>query len=205
MMPKGIENIKRVLEKCSIKINDVDTLLKSGEVITINKNKDIENELEKTFFKVREIFPSHLHNPILYLLGELSDNINQHSNYSEGFIFLHYDKDNKKIHIMIFDDGITIPRAFEKNGIKFIEDITAINMAIKGKSTKKEEGRGYGLSSTLKLVEVGLNGEITIISRNGSYKSNRKDLKLSEKLNGTFVYINFNDKEESLNIYDYLK
>ena len=137
-------------------------------------------------------------------LGELVDNINQHSDFSDGFIFINYDKNTKETVIIVFDDGVTIPKNFEVNSIPFVNASGAIVMAMEGTSTKKEEGRGFGLSSTKKLIEQGFKGNIVIASENGIYKTDIPKSKLSRPIKGTFVCINFTDKGEGLNIYRYL-
>ena len=160
--------------------------------------------MEKIYSFVKEAFPSHLQNPILYILGELSDNINQHSQYTKGFIFLNYDKNSKEAWLMIYDNGISIPGGFKKNQIFFSDDSQAIEMAMKGRSTKKEEGRGFGLSTSRKLVEKGFNGNFAVFSGEGIYKDKKLSTKMPERINGTFVYISLIDKGEGLNIYEYL-
>lgn len=203
-MTRGLEGIEELLNKLiPKKICDANSLMNSGFLFTISKNKDIEKEIENIFFKVRSLFPSYLPNLVLYLLGELIDNINQHSQYSKGFILLDYNKSSRKTHIIIFDNGISIPKTFQNNKIQFEDDTQAIKMAIKGKSTKKEEGRGYGLSSSANIIEKGLKGKISIISRKGIYSSDVGALRELGEIEGTFIYISF-DKGEDLNIYKYL-
>ncbi len=76
-------------------------------------------------------------------------------------------------------------------------------MALEGKSTKKEEGRGYGLSSSRRLVEDGLEGDFVVASRRGCY-NNGLFSEISNVIEGTFIYISFYDKGEDLNIYKYI-
>ena len=198
-----MNNIKDLLKKCSLKISDLG-FLEAGTKFKITRKKSVEKEMEKIYSFVKEAFPSHLQNPILYILGELSDNINQHSQYTKGFIFLNYDKNSKEAWLMIYDNGISIPGGFKKNQIFFSDDSQAIEMAMKGRSTKKEEGRGFGLSTSRKLVEKGFNGNFAVFSGEGIYKDKKLSTKMPERINGTFVYISLIDKGEGLNIYEYL-
>lgn len=164
----------------------------------------IEKEIEKIFEEVKIKFPENLHNAVFYLLGESVDNIDQHSNFSHVSIIAHYNKNKKEINIGIFDDGITIPGAFEARSISIKDDSDAIKQALEGKSTKKEEGRGTGLRSSKKLVEEGLNGHFFTISRKGLVHKNTIKI-LDKKLNGTLIYIRFKDPQQSLNIYKYIE
>ncbi len=77
-------------------------------------------------------------------------------------------------------------------------------MALKGKSTKKEKGRGFGLSTSKKLTEEGYKGNFVVISRKGFYGNYEMDSEKQKEIDGTLVYINILDKGESLNIYEYL-
>jgi len=162
-------------------MNNIITILKEEASIDLPKSvkiyqfskikKDsiniIEREMEKIFREIKIKFPESLHNAIFYLLGELADNIDQHSNFSHVSIIAHYNKNKKEINICIFDDGITIPGAFEARSIFIKNDSDALKQALEGKSTKKEEGRGTGLRTSKKLVEEGLRGDFFTISRKG--------------------------------------
>src|SRR3972149_10057006 len=70
--------------------------------------------------------------------------------------------------ISIVDNGISIPQSFQNAGYRF-EDWEAIYNAAMGISTKKDQqGRGWGLKNSLKLLTDGLTGECLIVSRNGA-------------------------------------
>ena len=169
-----------------------------------NSSNIIQREMEKIFQEAKNEFPKNLHNVLFYILGELADNIDQHSNFSYVSIIADYDKNKKEINIGVFDDGITIPGAFEAKSIFIKDDSDAIKQALEGKSTKKEEGRGTGLRSSKKLVEEGLNGDFFVISRKGFVHKNRIKT-MSEKLEGTLIYIRFKDPQQDLNIYQYIE
>lgn len=89
-------------------------LLKDTQAYHFRKTKKdspniIEKEMEKIFEEIKIKFPPRLNNAIFYLLGELADNIDQHSNFSFVSIIAHYDENKEEINIGVFDDGITIP------------------------------------------------------------------------------------------------
>ncbi|MCX6747177.1 MAG: ATP-binding protein [Candidatus Pacearchaeota archaeon] len=170
----------------------------------INENvlkisKHIENNIDKNFgFSIN------------YLLAELSDNIEQHSQFTQASIMTQYYPDKKYIDIGIFDNGVTIPGLFEKKDIKFTDDCDAIKKAMEGISTKEESGRGFGLKTSKKLVLEGLNGEINILSRKGAIILNPKNKEESQKLmkkelKGTLIYLRFGIPKKGLNIIKYLE
>lgn len=148
-------------------------------------------------------------NAFKYLISELVDNIYQHSNFTNALIMAQkYEKKNF-VEISFFDDGISIPGSFEKQGMKF-EDQEAIAEAVNGLSTKSQE-RGHGLNSNVKIFTQGLNGEILIVSRNGALyvsKKLQKLYKLQEvnKLKGTLISIRIPSPAPKLEIFgcDYL-
>lgn len=79
------------------------------------------------------------------------------------------------VEISILDNGISIPGCFEKHGIHFSDDHIAITSAINGSSTKDDE-RGFGLGSSVKLYVNGVGGELLLVSRNGAiYKDRYKE------------------------------
>nr|AQS33628.1 hypothetical protein [uncultured archaeon]AQS34283.1 hypothetical protein [uncultured archaeon]AQS34748.1 hypothetical protein [uncultured archaeon] len=203
-----LEKIKRIFYVPFIEINGLNDLLELGQNLFFH-NKDNEMEqIGKVFNLVKRNFPSDLHNILLYLLGELFDNISQHSNYSNCLFILSYNNELGIGRIAIMDDGISIPKAFEKKGINFKDDDEAIEMALRGISTKIESGRGFGLSSTKKLVEKALKGMFVIISRKGIYSSGKKSSRQLNLFNGTAIYLEFRDSGKSgknLNIYKYLE
>ncbi|VUT27723.1 MAG: hypothetical protein SYNGOMJ08_00273 [Candidatus Syntrophoarchaeum sp. GoM_oil] len=94
-----------------------------------------------------------------YFVGELVDNIYQHSNFSTAYIMAQEYSQKRFIDVGIIDNGVSIPGAFEKAGFNVDDDAKALAEAVKGLSTKKDEGeRGYGLRSNIKLLTEGLNG-----------------------------------------------
>ena len=162
-------------------------------------SKHIGNKVDKNFgFSVN------------YLLAELSDNIEQHSQFTQASIMTQYYSDKKYIDVGIFDNGITIPTVFEKKGVQFSDDCDAIKKALEGVSTKEEQGRGFGLRTSKKLVLEGLDGEMYVLSREGAIILNSKDKEKSQELmkkalKGTLVYMRFSAPKKSLNIIKYVE
>lgn len=109
--------------------------------------------------------------PLSYMIGELIDNINEHALSEYGYMFSQYLQSEKCINICIADAGITIFGSYLHNG-KFIDEIgqseaKALKMANTGYSTKnrpESESRGFGISTTKKILVEGLQGAFFMLS-----------------------------------------
>ena len=90
------------------------------------------------------------------------------------------------------------------------EDGQAIYMAMNGKSTKEVEGgRGFGLSTSQKLVLQGLKGSFYLFSRKGIVEIDHKTPQhkiykyQNEILPGTLIYIRFNTPSKKIQMEKY--
>lgn len=114
-----------------------------------------------------------------YIIPELFDNIQQHSQATAVEIF--HKKDDKYLAFLVVDNGVTIPKSLK----------AGISEAIKGKSSKKDQGRGFGLPSILSLTS-NLDGQLIIISGNDIFTYNEnKDCLDHDNFQGTIVGVNF--------------
>ena len=113
------------------------------------------HQREKMFEPLYSYENGHVggHNAFSYFIGELVDNVYQHSRFSNAYIMAQ--KYQRFTEIGIIDDGISIPGAFANAGLKF-SDAEALSEAINGLSTKLDEERGTGLRSSLKLLTDGV-------------------------------------------------
>ncbi|WP_337860401.1 ATP-binding protein [Ferroplasma sp.] len=164
--------------------------------------KEIFNIIEKNLK-----LPSNAKNLTGYMIGELFDNIEQHSGSSNNYLILQY-YDKLGLEISIYDDGIGIPGDFKIHGIRKKDDSECLEEAISGISTKGEE-RGYGLNTINNIISSNKGVEFIIISGQGIYHylNNSKSIYNVEekyKFNGTLISIIFKDTEVLQNI-DYLK
>lgn len=169
----------------------------------------IESEMEDVMQCVKLNLPENMHQAIRYLLSELSDNIDQHSKFTQGSIMVQYYPSKGHMDIGVFDNGLSIPKVYELSGIKIENDCDALEKAVRGVSTKIHEGgRGYGLSSSKEIVLEGLNGNFNIISRRAMLSLNKSGKTEISNLNlpfyGTLVYMRFEVPKKGLNIYSYL-
>jgi anti-sigma regulatory factor (Ser/Thr protein kinase) len=80
-------------------------------------------------------------------IGELLDNIEDHSQCDHGFATVQYYSTKQRLDLCIVDDGITIPGNFEQHGIDIQSDSQAVRRALtEGLSTKKErDAQGVAL------------------------------------------------------------
>jgi len=105
---------------------------------------------------------------IMYLLDEAVNNIVDHSKEQRGFIFAQFFPSKNFIDICVADTGITILGTYQEKGENYITtDKLAINNAANGKSTKERpenEGRGYGISTSKKMLVNGLKGKYLLFS-----------------------------------------
>ena len=118
--------------------------------------------------------------PLSYLLGELIDNMNEHSQGKHGYIFSQYLKKEKCIHLVLADDGITIFGSYVRTK-KYLDEIEesevkALTMANEGRSTKNRpeaENRGYGISSSKRMLVEGLHGAFFMLSGNAFHRHDK--------------------------------
>lgn len=208
-------DVREHLKKVGFPLGDKE---EGGSYVPIShfkKRKGDKNQVNREFNylmnKIEGKIPSKFGESINYILGELSDNIDTHSEFSCASIMAQYFPTKKKVDVVVFDNGITIPGLFERHNIPFKNDSDAINKAICGEvTTKKDEFmRGYGLKSCKRLSTEGTKGELYIISRGGIMilKSNKDPLlyNLDKKmLNGTLLYFRLEIPKKKLNIHDFL-
>lgn len=147
------------------------------------------------------------------IISEIANNVYDHSRMEnenvQSYIFSNYFLNN--LELCIIDDGLSIPRLFEKSGVIFNNDCHAIEKAIGVFSTISDDPfeRGNGLWTIIRLIAEGNNGNLLIISRHGCLHicgENYKYYLLDEKhkFNGTLVAASLN-KYEIQNIYDLIE
>ena len=94
------------------------------------------------------------------------------------------------VDMSFFDNGITIPKNLQKHDHEFSPP-APITEAVKGLSMKGVD-RGFGLSSSVKIFNEGLNGEILIVSGYGAVYFKEQtptgfNLVEGHQLNGTLI------------------
>jgi len=175
-----------------------------------NNKEDINKRVNILLDSINNKIPKEFGDAIPYLLAELTDNIEQHSQFTHASIMAQYFPRKNYVDIGILDNGLSIPGVFKRNKIPFSEDCGAINKALKGTTTKKEGLRGYGLQSSKKIVRDLINGELHIISGKGTIifapdSFSKKYEFARNSLGGTLIYMRLDAPPKRLNIYPHLE
>jgi hypothetical protein len=210
IIPPKNEKTQEYLSKAGFPLGGVKESETCLPIIHFTNKDKINTEVSKTIDYLQRNISPKFGQSILYLLAELSDNIDQHSQFTSASIMAQYYPKKGYMDIGLFDNGITIPGLFEEKNKPFKDDFEAIQCAFEGVSTKDETTRGFGLRTTKKLVLEGLDGEIHVFSRKGALvsKAGNKEKCLDldgNPLSGTLIYIRANRPEKTLNIYEYIE
>lgn len=174
-------------------------------------------ELVQRAIKEQLSSDNKVHGILSLLLGELIDNITEHSKSEEGFLFSQSWPSEKKLYILISDTGRSIfaSYAYDERYANLLTNLesSALVLALRGKSTKdrpESENRGYGISKSRKLIVDGLGGEFFILSgcafvrydRNGEVVA---DLPENYRWNGTVILLTIpTEIPKDFNIYKYI-
>jgi len=141
---------------CSNRSSDKDSIMSSIENL-LCRQLGIENNVL---------------NGIKYIIGEMVDNITEHSESERGYIFAQSYPAKGYLDLCIADEGITLNGSFNKVGIEVIDDVEAMQAANKGVSSKNlpdAENRGYGIYTSKKMLIQGLEGQYMMMSGNALY------------------------------------
>ncbi|MDD1772883.1 MAG: ATP-binding protein [Methanomassiliicoccales archaeon] len=146
-------------------------------------------------------------NAFRYLIGELVDNIYQHSLFKNALIMVQKYPRNEEMHLCIIDDGITIRGSLANAGM-ILDDDQAIIDAIQGASSKNDDERGKGLGSSMKLLTEGYRGNVLILSGGGAVHYDEEGAMrylLSDmyKYEGTMISMIIPLTTAEVNVFDY--
>ena len=112
-----------------------------------------------------------------YMIGEITDNITQHSQSERGYILAQSYPTKKYLDICIANNGITLLGSYQNlQNNEILSDMEAIQAANRGISTKNlpnAENRGYGIITSRNMLVNGLNGQYIMISGNAMYIRDR--------------------------------
>jgi low affinity Fe/Cu permease len=186
--------------------------------INLNDSNEINRKIDENIASLCSLNDNikKIKQSISYFLSEITDNMQQHADTDFGYIYTKHNDIDNQIEIILADGGMSIYGSYIKAN-KFIEniensDILAVGIAKDGYSTKdrpEAENRGYGLSSNIKMINKGLNGDFAIMSGNALYISSiDKLIELPEQLDwkGTLVLaIIPTDIPSTFSFYDYIK
>ena len=195
IMPKN-ESVRNYVELCTGQIAPGD--LNNKTYIAIEKLPKFAKDFDTTIGNINNICTNGDlfggANSFNYYLSELCDNIYEHADFKDAYVLVQKYEKQGFVEIVIVDDGCTIPGSFEKKNIEFDEDGQYLIQAVNGLSTKKEEGRGKGLGTSMIIIVEGLRGQIFVASRNAAlYKDSNRSiiykLKKEEIYSGTLITI----------------
>lgn len=178
----------------------------------IKDKNQVNRQVNEIIDTIEERVPYQFGDSVKYILGELSDNIDDHSEFECASLMAQYFPKKEIVDIAVFDNGISIPALFERHHISFNRDKDAIKKAVWGEVTTKEDEkmRGFGLRTCKELSTEGLKGELYIVSRKGILviKSGEEPIfyELEENsLKGTFIYLRLKTPKKKVNIYDFVE
>ncbi|KQB35641.1 ATP-binding protein, partial [Acidiplasma aeolicum] len=204
-IPPSNSDTKNYINTMLQNYNNLNFSNKSYLPITgVNEN---DNKVEQFVERILKTYNMDNSDLLNYIIGELTDNIIEHSKYTNNYILAQYYK-NTGLEICIYDDGIGIPKSFKNAGFNLNNDADAIKMALNGESTKGDKERGTGLSSISRIIESSSSNEFIIISDKAIYnfyngRENLYNLDDKYKLRGTFIGVLFKNNINNINIYDY--
>lgn len=193
--------VKRITNKDCTNKNKIHKILpksreeKSADEVAFNLANSIPDEYGGSRLKY-------------HVINELTTNIYDHTSFDEGYAneghtYAQIYPNRQKVDICVMDDGLSIPGCFKKEGIDFIDECHAISKAITGTSTKKKKDnvRGLGLRSTIKLVVEENQGSALIVSGSGCLHIENKDkykydiLQNNNIFKGTLISLRINKNE----------
>ncbi len=148
---------------------------------------------------------------LYYMIDELTQNIADHSNCDKGLVFAQFYPSKNYMDICISDNGIGLLQGYINSGKYAVEsDKEAVSLAVTGKSTKDlPESRGFGLSTSRKMLVNGLKGKFLLWSGSAMFiqtVENEEILSLEDdfKFQGCLISLRiptFNNKE--FNFYEF--
>lgn len=148
-----------------------------------DENKDAFGSIVRNIIVRQACVGTAVTTPLSYFLSELVDNIYEHSGSPDGYLFSQYLQREGCIDLCIADNGITIPGSYAKAGL-FQQEIDgnpaeALRMANEGRSTKNRPGaenRGYGISTSRRMLVEGLGGSFFMLSGSAFHRYERHGL-----------------------------
>lgn len=112
--------------------------------------------------------PSNVALGLKYMVGELLDNITEHSKSDRGFIFAQSYPQKGYLDLCLADRGVTLLGSYQRllnNEIASdMEAIKAANRGISSKNLPDAENRGFGIRTSKRMLIEGLGGQYLMIS-----------------------------------------
>lgn len=127
------------------------------------------------------------------MVDELTNNIYLHSRFDNAMVMAQHLSPSRNIELGIIDDGITIGGSLRNAGM-MLEDGSALNAAVNGLSSRKEAGRGFGLSGSISTLIGDFNANVLLVSGQAIMHFDQHGpkgfiMRESMKLHGTLISI----------------
>ena len=160
------EDVEAVMQKYMDK-----TYLPLCSFAMTDSNKDTFGSIMKSVLMKQTDFGRGGSSSLSYLISELLDNISEHSQSPNGYVFSQFLEKEGVIDLCIADTGITVAGSFELAEL-YQEEIDgseteALKLANEGYSTKNRpeaENRGYGISTSKAMLVTGMKGGFFMLS-----------------------------------------
>ena len=190
-----IENIHQGILRCKYKrkINFTDKLQTLVQDNLFHYSDSLRNKNIKT--------------QLSYILGELIDNIEDHSMALNGSLSMIYSESEDCLYICVGDNGQTIKGTYESKAedplfrIAANDTAMALKFSTEGLSTKElPQHRGYGLSTSIEMIVRELGGSFMILSGSGFFISEESESDIIQlpdnmEFDGTMILIKMPVKE----------
>jgi len=183
-----------------------------------NSNKDIFGSVIRNVIVKQTNISNGGFSSLSYLISELLDNIFEHSQSPNGFIYSQFIKSENAIDLCIGDVGISVFGSFKKSNLYQQEidgnEAEALRLANEGYSSKNRpeaENRGYGISTSKVMLVRGMKGAFFMLSGAAfhRYENNANiyiDLQNVFRWNGTIILMRIPTQiPENFNYIDYLE
>lgn len=190
------------------------------------QKKDITHQLSALHTKYLDLLKINIvadqrflelitNNTFGFLLGEMFDNIEEHSNAKNVYLFAQYWAKSNECEICILDDGQGLFGSLKNAGRNVKNDKDALQKILEiGLSAKTEFGsikRATGIKNTrAAITNREINGEFFIMSGNVAFlhsaRQGEKFFILSNySWNGTIITMRINRPISQFNLYNYVK
>lgn len=183
---------------------------RDGEPFKIAFDDLLREELLRTVEEMRQVMAGSpvrkADNPNKF--AEFVANIFDHSLSDRGYVFAQYYPIKGYLDMCVLDRGRGLRRSYKEEKNRDYTPLEAIQRALAGESTKKEDYRGTGIPTSQKVICKGLNGKMAIISESAAAIITRNPtffniLDFSWK--GTIVSFRIPKPEKPIDIYKLLR
>ncbi len=150
-------------------------------------------------------FDSSIFGAISYFISEFTDNIIDHAGEQRGLLFYQFYPAKRFVEISIIDSGKTYLGAYKENpNFEHVKtDSDALKCALGGQSTKGGKERGFGVPTSIRLIDKGLRGKV-IIASGESLSVNAGPVFKGRRWSGTILTIKIPENQEQIDIHDFI-